>query len=88
MSAYLEPPLESRPPETAPGSRWESVWVLSRLAGDLLSIPFHLVAFLMTRGRHRRTFRIALDEGARSLRAAASHGVATPGPDSHRETTV
>ena len=72
MSAYLEPPLESRPPESAPGSRWESCWVLSRLAGDLLSIPFHLIAFLMTRGTHRRAFRHALEEGARSQAAADS----------------
>jgi hypothetical protein len=70
MSAYLEPPLERRPAESTPGSRWESCWVLSRLAGDLLSIPFHLLAFLMTRGTHRRAFRHALEQGARSTPGA------------------
>lgn len=48
-----------------PGPRAEVVLVLLQLAGDLLSIPFHLAMFLCTRGRVRRAFRHALDESAR-----------------------
>jgi hypothetical protein len=38
--------------------------VLLWLAGDLLSIPFHLVVFLCTRSRHRRELRRALEDAA------------------------
>ena len=48
------------PEPVAPGSRWETAWLLVQLAGDLLSVPFHLVAFLATRRRHKRRFLAAL----------------------------
>jgi hypothetical protein len=48
----------------APGSRWESAWLAVLLVADLLSIPFHLVAFTLQRGRHKRAFRRALTEAA------------------------
>lgn len=43
------------------GSRWETVTLLFQLAGDLASVPFHLVVFLLfTRRGHRRRFLAAL----------------------------
>jgi hypothetical protein len=33
-----------------------------RLLGDLLSTPFHLVMFLLTRGRARRRLRQDIEE--------------------------
>ena len=54
------------PPEpVAPGSRWESAWLALRLAGDLLSTPFHVVAFLCTRRRQRKALLEALQKAAR-----------------------
>ncbi len=50
------------------GSRWETLTQLFVLAADLLSIPFHLIAFLMTRAAHRRRFLKALDEGSIAFR--------------------
>ena len=44
--------------------RIETWRVLAWLAGDLLSIPFHLLVFLCTRSRHRRAFRRALEDAA------------------------
>lgn len=49
----------------APGSRWESAWLALLLAADLLSTPFHLVAFLCTRRRQRQQLLDALHEAAR-----------------------
>ena len=49
----------------APGSRWESVWLALLLAGDLLSTPFHLAAFLYTRRRQRQRLLDELREAAR-----------------------
>ncbi len=64
MTGYATPPPEVRAPEGAPGSRLETGLLLLQLAGDLLSVPFHLVAFLCTRAAHRRRFRAALEAGA------------------------
>jgi len=47
-------------PEPAPpGGRLEQAGLLLRLALDLLSTPFHLLAFLLTRAAARR--RLARD---------------------------
>lgn len=48
-----------------PGSRWESAWLGLQLAGDLLSTPFHLLAFVCTRGRQRRRLLDELRKAAR-----------------------
>jgi len=42
----------------------ETLLILCSLAGDLLSIPFHLFSFLCTRTRHRRDFQRALKDAA------------------------
>ena len=79
MSSLARPPAQPAPPVAAPspasapaadvpappGSRWESAWVALQLAGDLLSTPFHLIAFLCTRGRQKQRL---LDELRRSAR--------------------
>ena len=65
MSAYSPPPPEWRPPAQAPGSRLETLVLIGKLVGDLVSVPFHLVAFLLTRNAHRRRFRHALEESTR-----------------------
>jgi hypothetical protein len=61
-SALASPPAAAAAP---PGSRWESAWLALLLACDLASTPFHLLAFLLTRGRQRRAFRRALEQAAR-----------------------
>ena len=50
--------------DVPPGSRLEIVWMCVTLAADLISGPFHLVGFLLTRRRQRRRFLQALREGA------------------------
>jgi hypothetical protein len=52
-------PVEGGAP---PGSRIEQVWMTVKLVLDLVTVPFHLVVFAFTRGRHRRAFRRALEE--------------------------
>jgi hypothetical protein len=47
-----------------PGSRIENAWMAVLLALDLLSIPFHVVAFLLTRRRQREAFRRTLEDAA------------------------
>jgi hypothetical protein len=76
-STVRSPAQQATPPATAPtpsapadgpvppGSRWESVWLALRLAGDLLSTPFHILAFLCTRGRQRRRLLDELHKAAR-----------------------
>ena len=60
-------PAPSAPAEgpVPPGSRWESAWLALQLAGDLLSTPFHLLAFLCTRGRQRRRLLDELHKAGR-----------------------
>lgn len=48
-----------------PGSRWESMSLALKLAGDLLSMPFHIAAFVFTRGRQRQALLDELREAAR-----------------------
>ena len=69
MTAFATPPPEAQPAPCKPGSRLESCRIILVLTGDLLSIPFHLMAFLMTRTAHRRRFLSALEEGAAGLHA-------------------
>ena len=68
MTAFAPPPEHARPEPAPMGSRWETCAQLVMLTADLLSIPFHLIAFLMTRAAHRRRFRRALDEGSVAFR--------------------
>lgn len=56
------PPAEGPVPA---GSRWESAWLALQLAGDLLSTPFHVLAFLFTRGRQKRRLLDELRKAAR-----------------------
>jgi hypothetical protein len=57
-------PPPTAPADSPPGSRWESAWLALLLVADLASIPFHLIAFSLARGRHKRAFRRALEESA------------------------
>jgi hypothetical protein len=41
-----------------------TVRLLLWLAGDLLSVPFHLIVFACTRSRLRRELRRALEDAA------------------------
>ena len=52
------------PPPTPPGSRSEQILLTAKLALDILSTPFHLIAFLFTRARHRRALQRVLEESA------------------------
>ncbi len=65
--ATRRPPPVTPPdlPAVPPGSRWEQLVIVLKLAGDLLSVPFHFVVFLFTSRRHRRDFRRVLSESAR-----------------------
>ena len=65
MAAYADPPPEARAPATRPASRWETLVLLVKLAGDLLSVPFHLALFVVRREGHRRRFRRSLEESTR-----------------------
>lgn len=56
--AVTDPALRAVPP----GGRLENAWMAVLLALDLLSIPFHVVAFLLTRRRHREAFRRTLED--------------------------
>ncbi|MCB9898934.1 MAG: hypothetical protein H6825_13095 [Planctomycetes bacterium] len=62
---FATPDDAQAPPPSLPGPRKEQVVIVLQLLGDLVSVPFHLVAFLFTRSRVRRAFRHALDESAR-----------------------
>ena len=62
MPAFSLPPAESRPAPSPTAGPWETVVTLAQLAGDLASVPFHLVAFLLRRNAHREHFRQALTE--------------------------
>ena len=73
MTAFATPPPEAQPAPSPPGSRLETCRLLMQLAGDLLSIPFHLLAFLITRRSHFRRFREALDQGASNSQVRESH---------------
>jgi hypothetical protein len=64
MKAFAPPPPEAQPEPNRPGSRLETCRILVLFAADLISVPFHLLTFLMTRTAHRRRFRQALEEGA------------------------
>jgi hypothetical protein len=52
------------PPPTPPGSRFEQLLLTAKLALDILSTPFHLLIFCLTRARHRRALQRALEESA------------------------
>jgi hypothetical protein len=58
--AHIAPTAAPAPP----GSRAEQAVLALKLLLDLLSTPFHLLAFLLTRSRHRRALRRALEESA------------------------
>lgn len=77
MTAFDTPPQEARPADSPPGSRLETCRLLLQLAGDLLSVPFHLLAYLMTVKAHRRRFRAALEQGAAGLAAPDTNGATT-----------
>ncbi|MHC5211354.1 MAG: hypothetical protein ACYTG2_11600 [Planctomycetota bacterium] len=47
-----------------PGSRLENAWLAVLLVLDLLFIPFSMLAFLLTRRRHREAFRRTLEDAA------------------------
>lgn len=49
-------------PHAAPGPRIEQAVLVLRLALDLATTPLHLLLFLLTRSRHRRALRRALEE--------------------------
>ncbi len=51
-------------PSAPPGSRLENALMVLHLAGDLLSNPFHLALFLLTRRAHRRQLARALQDAA------------------------
>lgn len=46
------------------GSRLENAWLAVLLVLDLLSIPYHVVAFLLTRRRQREAFQRTLEDAA------------------------
>ena len=58
-------PAEDPAPRPLPrGSRADLLRLLGWLVADLVSIPFHLLIFLLRRGRLRRRFRRMLEESA------------------------
>jgi hypothetical protein len=57
-------PAGSAAAATPSGSRLEIAGLLVMLALDLLSVPFHLLVFLLSAGRQRRAFRRTLEEAA------------------------
>jgi hypothetical protein len=52
------------PRRATPSPRAETALIVGSLLADLLSIPFHLVAYLFNRTRHRREFQRALKDAA------------------------
>ena len=59
-AAQRDVPLRGQPAPDGPA--FEVVRLVAWLVGDLVSIPFHLVAFRFRRGRLRRQFRRTLEE--------------------------
>lgn len=57
------PPTSPLP--APPGTRAEQLLVALTLAADLLSTPFHLLVFVVTRRRHVRALQRALEDSAR-----------------------
>ena len=57
-----EVPLLGQPAPDGPA--FEVVRLVAWLVGDLVSIPFHLVAFLFRRGRLRRQLRRTIEESS------------------------
>jgi hypothetical protein len=58
-------PTSPNAPPAPPGSRTEQLYVALLLALDLLSTPFHFLAFAFTRRRQVRALTRALQESAR-----------------------
>ncbi len=75
MTAFSTPPSTAQPEPTPKGSLGETAGLLMILAADLISVPFHFVAFLMTRGSHCRQFQKALQQAAEST---AQRGPSSP----------
>jgi hypothetical protein len=65
-AAFSTPPPAARPEPSPKGSLKETAGLLVVLAADLISVPFHFLAFLMTRESHCRHFQKALQQGAAS----------------------
>lgn len=56
--------MSAPPAPAAPGPRIEQAVLVLRLVLDLATTPLHLLLFLLTRSRHRRALRRALEESA------------------------
>ncbi len=63
---------DAPPPAVPPGSRIESLLLGLKLAGDLLSLPFHLLVVLFTLPRDRRRLRDTLASAAVALEGSAA----------------
>ena len=61
-AAGAEVPLRGQPAPTGPA--FEVGRLVAWLSGDLVSIPFHLVAFLFRRGHLRRQLRRTIEESS------------------------
>jgi hypothetical protein len=66
MTAFSTPPPAAQPEPSPKGSLGETTGLLLVLAADLISVPFHFVAFLMTRDSHCRHFQKSLQQAADS----------------------